>query len=71
MPTDTSTRSLTAEKITENVAWNNGTHAGVSTQTSWIAYPEHIGNYGRMSDRVSAATGRGKTRRAALAAANA
>ena len=62
---------MTAEKITENVAWNNGSHAGMTTQTSWIAYPNHVGTYGRMCDRVSAATGRGKTRRAALAAANA
>ena len=60
---------LHTEKVTENVAWNNGTHAGMKTVTFWVAYPAHVVGYGQMSDRVSACTGRGKTRREALAAA--
>ncbi len=57
---------LHTEKVTQNYQPRPGEMA---TRTFWIAYPDHVAGYGHMSDRISRATGQGRTRREALAAA--
>ena len=59
---------IVAEKVEENYRPTPGT---MGTRTYWIAYPEHVAAYGHMSDRISRCLGSGKTRKAALAAAEA
>lgn len=59
---------LHAEKVSENYQPRPGE---MDTRTFWIAYPEHVAAYGHTSDRIARATGSGKTRKAALAAAEA
>jgi hypothetical protein len=55
---------LETEKVTENYQPEPGQ---MDTRTFWIAYPSHVAGYGHTEDRISRATGRGKTRKAALA----
>jgi Ribbon-helix-helix protein, copG family len=55
---------LETEKVTENYQPEPGQ---MDTRTFWIAYPSHVAGYGHTGDRISRATGRGKTRKAALA----
>ncbi len=57
---------LNTEKVTQNYQPRPGQMA---TRTFWIAYPDHVAGYGHMSDRISRATGQGRTRREALASA--
>lgn len=57
---------MLTEKVTENYQPRPGQ---MDTRTFWIAYPAHVLTYGHMSDRIARAAGRGKTRKAALAAA--
>ena len=54
---------LETEKVTENYQPEPGQ---MDTRTFWIAYPAHVAGDGHMSDRIARATGRGKTRKAAL-----
>lgn len=60
--------SLVTEKVTENYRPRPGQ---IGTRTFWVAYPGHVAAYGHMSDRISRSAGSGRTRRAALAAAQA
>ena len=55
---------LETEKVTENYQPEPGQ---MDTRTFWIAYPAHVAGYGHMGDRIARATGKGKTRKAALA----
>ncbi len=57
---------MQTEPVKENYQPRPGQMA---TRTFWIAYPSHVAGYGRMSDRISQAAGRGATRREALGAA--
>ena len=60
--------NLVTEKVSENYQPRPGE---MSTRSFWIAYPDHVSAYGHASDRIARATGRGKTRKAALADAEA
>ncbi len=60
------TATLHTEKVTQNYRTADG---NMGTRTFWIAYPDHVAGYGHMSDRISRATGQGRTRRDALTAA--
>jgi len=55
--------AMIAEKVTENCYLAPGQPG---TRTFWIAYEEHISNYGHQADRIYHAKGQGKTRKAAL-----
>ncbi len=55
----------TTEKVTRTYQPRPGQ---VAERTFWIAYPDHVAAYARTDDRISRATGRGRTRREALAA---
>jgi hypothetical protein len=52
------------ERVTENYSPRPGQMA---TRTLWIAYPSHVGAYGHVADRITRASGVGRTRREALA----
>jgi hypothetical protein len=57
--------------ITEHVSENYQPQPGqMATLSFWIAYPDHVAAYGDMGDRIARATGTGKTKKAALAAAS-
>ena len=62
---------FTTEKVTHTREVNKGSHVGYATDTFWIAYPPHVGGYAYMIDRISAAAGKGSTRKAAVAQASA
>ena len=66
--TETTTRP-TAEKVTQTRAVNKGSHVEYVTDAFWIAYPSFVSSYGHQSDRISAATGKGLTRKSAIAQA--
>lgn len=59
---------MTAEKVTENYQPRPGQMAA---RTYWIAYPGHVAAYGHQADRIARAAGTGRTRKAALADAEA
>jgi hypothetical protein len=56
--------SLVTEKVSENYQPRPGE---MGTRSFWIAYPAHVSAYGHASDRIARATGRGETKKAALA----
>lgn len=58
---------LETEKVSENYQQRPGVMA---SRKFWIAYAPHVAAYGHMSDRISRASGRGKTAAEALEAAH-
>ena len=60
--------ALTAGRVTENHR-TSPTQCG--TRTYWIAYPDWVAAYGHAGDRITRAWGTGRTRKEALANAEA
>ena len=55
--------TLMTEYVSENYQPRPGQ---MDTRYFWVAYPDHVAAYGHMDDRISRASGRGDTERAAL-----
>ena len=62
---------FTTEKVTQTREVNKGSRIDHVVDTFWVAYPAYVGGFAHMSDLISAAAGKGSTRKAAVAQASA